>query len=154
MKAANGDDYQNEMALLEDSCYKNDIDVSDLNRHLPLLQDVIKKGTPNVRKVTSIHTICEAMNSNNIFKDMLPTVHQQLRLYMTVPITSATSERSFSALRRLLTYKRSSMTERRLNHCLLLHFHKELTDSLDLVLVANEFIRLHDERKKYFGTFQ
>ena len=34
-KAANGDDYQNEMALLEESCYKNDIDVSDLNRHYP-----------------------------------------------------------------------------------------------------------------------
>ena len=32
--------------------YKNDIDVPDLNRHLLLLQDVIKKGTPNVRKVT------------------------------------------------------------------------------------------------------
>ena len=33
-------------------------------------------------------------------------------------------------------YKRSSMTERRLKHCLLLHVHKELTDSLDLVLVS------------------
>ena len=154
LKAANGDDYQKEIALLRESCYKNDIDWSDLSRHLPLLQDVIKKGTPFVKKVTVIHTICEAMNSNNIFKDMLSTVHQLLRLYLTVPITSATSERTFSALRRLLTYLRSSMTERRLNHCLLLHIHKDLTDSLDLISVAKEFVGMHDERKKYFGNFQ
>ena len=38
------------------------------------------------------------------------------------------------ALRRLLTYLRSSMTERRLNRWLLLHIHKELTDSLYLIL--------------------
>ena len=114
---------------------------------------MIKKGCPSVKKVTSIDTICEAMNSNSIYKEMLPTVHQIIRLYLTVPITSATSERTFSALRRLLTYLRSSMTEKRLNHCLLLHIHKELTDSMDLVVVAKEFIDLYDERKKYFGHF-
>ena len=147
------DDYQSELALLQESCYKNDIDWSDLNRHLPLLQDVIKKATPCVKKVTVIQTICEAMNSNSVYKDMLPTVHQLIRLYMTVPITSATSERTFSALRRLLTYMRSSMTEKRLNNCLLLHIHKELTNSLDLISIAKEFIGRHDERKKYFGNF-
>ena len=78
-------------------------------RHILLLYDVIKKGCPSFKKVTSIDTICEAMNSNSIFKEMLPTVHQIIHLYMTVPITSATSERSFSALRCLLTYLRSSM---------------------------------------------
>ena len=93
------------------------------------------------------------MNSNSIYKEMLPTVHQIIRLYLTVPITSATSERTFSALRRLLTYLCSSMAEKRLNHCLLLHIHKELTDSMDLVVVAKEFIDLYDERKKYFGQF-
>ena len=112
LKAANGDGYESELALLAESCYRDDIDWSDLKRHLPLLQDVIKKGTPNVRKVTSIHTVCEAMNSNAVFKDMLPTVHQLLQLYLTLPITSATSERTFSAGRRLFTYLRSSMTEK------------------------------------------
>ena len=45
------------------------------------------------------------------------------------------------------------MTEKRLNNCLLLHVHKELTDSLDLVAVASEFVSLYDERKKFFGNF-
>jgi len=75
LKTANGNDCQKEIAPLSESCYKNDIKWSDFSRHIPLLHDVIKKGCPSVKKVTSIDTICEAMNSNNIFKEMLPTVH-------------------------------------------------------------------------------
>ena len=71
LKAANGDDYSNELALLKGSCYKSDIDWSDLSRHLPLLQDVVKKGIPLIKKVTSIRSICEAMNSNsNFYRDV------------------------------------------------------------------------------------
>lgn len=153
LKAANGEDYSGEISILKESCYKNDIQWSDLSRHLPLLQDVIRKSIPSVKKVTSVQTICDAMNSNSIFKEMLSSVHLLLRLFMTIPISSATSERSFSALRRLFTYLRSSMTEKRLNNCLLLHVHKDLTDSIDLTLIAKEFIDCNDERKRYFGNF-
>ena len=66
---------------------------------------------------------------------------------MTIPISSATSERSFSALRRLLTYLQSSMSQQRLNNCLLLYVHKEITDYLDHTLIAKEFIDVNDERK-------
>ncbi len=83
---------------------------------------------------------------------MLPTVHQLLRLYLVIPVTSATSERTFSALKRVLTYVRSTMTEIRLNNCLLLHIHKDLTDSLEIVSVAREFVN-NDEHNKYFGYF-
>ena len=153
LKAANGSSYQNELSAVEVSCYKNDIDWADLSRHLPLLQDVVKKSNPILQNMTSIHSICEALNSNNVYKDMLPSVHSLLRLYMTIPITSATSERTFSALRRLLTYLRSTMTEKRLNNCLLLHVHKSYTDALDLTLIAKEFIHMQDEHVKYFGNF-
>ena len=106
-----------------------------------------------VETVTSIHTVCEAMNSNELFKEMLPAVHKLLRLHLTIPITSATAERTFSALKRLFTYLRSTMTEKRLNNCLMLHVHKEFTDSLDLISVAKIFVSAYDERKKYFGNY-
>ena len=73
--------------------------------------------------------------NNSVYQDMLPSVHHLLRLYMTIPISSATSERTFSAMRRLMTYLRSSMTEKRLNHCLLLHIHKLKTLYLNLMNV-------------------
>ena len=85
-------------------------------------------------------------------KELLLTVHQLLRLFLTLPITLATSERAFSALHRLQTYTRSQMTEKT-NNCFLLHAHKDLTDDLDLVSIAKEFIQATDERIKYFGNF-
>ena len=73
--------------------------------------------------------------------------------WVLIPITSATAERTFSALKRLFTYLRSTMTEKRLNNCLMLHVHKEFTDSLDLISVAKIFVSAYDERKKYFGNY-
>ena len=88
------------------------------------------------------------------YRSTFSEVHKLLHLYLTTPMTSATSERAFSTMRRLLTYLRSSMTEKRLNNCALLHIHKDLTDSLDLVAVAKTFLSLNDERMHYFGSFQ
>ena len=40
-----------------------------------------------------------------------------LPMYLTIPVTSATSERTFSALRRLKNYLRSTMKQDGLNNC-------------------------------------
>ena len=57
-------------------------------------------------------------------------------MYLTIPVTSATSERTFSALRRLKNYLRSTMKQDHLNNCLLMSFHKLITDALDTVKIA------------------
>jgi len=69
-----------------------------------------------------------------------------------MPATNALSERSFSALRRLKTYLRSTTTNSRLNNMLTLHIHKDETENLDHCNVANELILLGD-RKTLFGCF-
>ena len=69
-----------------------------------------------------------------------------------MPATNAGSKRSFSAVRRIKMYLRSTMTQQRLNHLMLLHAHKSHTDSLNLVDVANDFIAGNDHRKHMFGT--
>ena len=85
---------------------------TDLKRHLTLRVDVVKVLKPMIRKVTSVRTICEAMNTNNAYKIMLSEVHKLLRLYLTVLVMSSTSEITFSMLKRLLTYLRITMTEK------------------------------------------
>ena len=102
---------------------------------LRILVDVIRVELPEVKKVTSIKTICDAM-AQRVNKDLLSEVHMLLRLYLTFPITSSTSERSFSALRRCFTYLRSSMSEKRLNQCFLLHVHNELTETPNVEEIA------------------
>ena len=64
---------------------------------------------------------------------MLSEIHKLILIFLTVPITTATAECSFSALRRIKTYLRNSVTQQRLNHCLILHVHREKkTDTLNL----------------------
>ena len=67
IKAANKVDFQSEFKKIGESCFKDDLDVSELNTQLPLLLEIIKKASPDVRNVTSIHTICDAMDSNEVF---------------------------------------------------------------------------------------
>ena len=66
---------------------------------------------------------------------------------------NATSERSFSVLRRLKSYLRSTMSQPRLNHVMVLSIYKELLDELDLYAVANEFVGSSEYRLGLFGTF-
>ena len=94
LQAANGESYEDVVQSLQSSCYKDDINFNELQKQLPLLVDLIRQAHPKVSKVTSIRTICEAMNTQNVYKSMLSEVHNLLRLYLTVPITSATSEKN------------------------------------------------------------
>ena len=76
-----------------------------------------------------------------------------LKILIVIPATNAVSERSFSALRRLKTNMRSTMSQDRLNHLLFLHAHKHYTNSLDLIAVANDFVSFSEQRIQIFGKF-
>ena len=56
------------------------------------------------------------------------------------------SERTFSALRRVETYLRSTMTQTRMNNLITLHVHKERTDALELKAIVNEFTARNERR--------
>ena len=64
-----------------------------------------------------------------------------------------TSERSFSALRRVKTFLRTTMTQLRLNNSMILFVHSNLTDKINLVELGNEFIRGSEHRQTLFGKF-
>ena len=69
-----------------------------------------------------------------------------------MPATNAISERSLSALKRVKTYLRTTMTQRRLNHLMLLHVHKDKTDNIDLKEISNDFV-CNENRLSVFGQF-
>ena len=62
-------------------------------------------------------------------------------LVLVMPATNAMSEHSFSSLRRIKSYLRSTMTQTRLNNVMVLHVHKNRTDELCLKTIGNEFIK-------------
>ena len=83
--------------------------------------------------------------------EVMSQVSKLVRLLLVMPATNATSEKSFSALLRIKTYLRSTMSQQRLNHLSLLHIHKNRTKNLNLVDVANDFVGGNDHRMHVFG---
>ena len=73
-----------------------------------------------------------------------------VRLLLLVPASSATAERSFSALRRMKTWLHSTMSQARLNHVCLLNIHSDILDTLDFNAVAADFIAKNDGRATTF----
>ena len=106
-----------------------------------------------LKKLTKITTVCDIFNTVTTAKKILPEVHKLLRLFLTLPISTAIAERSFSSFKRLKINLRSTMTQLRLNNLIVLHVHKNLSDDLDLTSIAMEFISGNESRQRFFGKF-
>lgn len=65
-------------------------------------------------KLESAVDVLAYLHDNGLV-DLLPHFAKSVKILCIIPATSCTSERSFSALRRLKTYLRSTMGQSRLN---------------------------------------
>ncbi|CAI6377592.1 unnamed protein product [Macrosiphum euphorbiae] len=80
-----------------------------------------------------------AVTSLPYCEEYFPNIKILLQLFATLPVSTATAERSFSTLRRLKNYMRSTMTESRLNGLFLLNIHKD--KDIDIDKVVDQFSR-------------
>ena len=72
---------------------------------------------------------------------------------LLAPVTNAVFQRSCSSLIRLNTHLGSIMGNERLFYLMVFHVHKQLTNSLDLIQVADRFTTNNASRKQILGTF-
>nr|KJB64854.1 hypothetical protein B456_010G072400 [Gossypium raimondii] len=68
--------------------------------------------------------------------------------FLTVPMIMASSERSFSKLKLIKTYLRSSMSQERLNRLTILLVEKDFLENIDVDVIINDFAS-RNARKKY-----
>lgn len=110
------DDEENFVELIK--IYAEDIVVDDKSAKGEFLvwKQQIKNSTPK-------HVIDALNNCNSI---IFPTIHRLLVILATFPVTTSTSERSFSTLRRLKTYLRNTVGENRLNGLALMNIHRDI----------------------------
>lgn len=101
-----------------------------------------------------------SMEAANILKGLsvevcglFSEVETLVRLLLVVPVSSSETERSFSALRRLKTWLRPSMSQKKQNHVAVCHIQVDKLDLLDKKLVCQQFIAGCERRKKIFGAF-
>lgn len=81
---------------------------------------------------------------HGIFK----TVARVYQLFLTAAPSVCKNERSFSTLKRVKNYLRSTMSGTRLNDCLLLAAERDLTERIDLKKLAMKWSLLKDRRQK------
>jgi len=65
---------------------------------------------------------------------IFPSTFKHLQILVTLPITTASSERSFSTLKRLKTYLRNTTCENRLNGLAMMNIHNDIIIDPDDVL--------------------
>ena len=136
--------------------YGGDLHMDRLFTHLKMFPDIVRRFSEQtgstVKRVTSVSTLSQIMNDTPGAKVLCTELHRLIQLFLTIPVTTSTSERTFSTLRRVKNHLRSSMTQERLNHVLLLHCLKSRTDDINLHCIASDFISVNDRRKKFFGN--
>ncbi len=69
-----------------------------------------------------------------------------LSIYLTIPLTVVISERSFSALKLIKSYLRSTMSQKRLNSLSLIYFEKELSNKINIDNVIDKFAAITNRR--------
>ena len=149
LKAVCKENYSSEFDFVT-KFYGPDLNVHALEMQLQIFAtNFIMEG-----KKTSIKDILKYLrNISSAQRALLSEICIIAKLILVMPSTNAVSERSFSALRRVKTYLRSTMKQTRLNHLMILHVHKDITDSLNLNDIGNEFVRCSEHRLSVFGHF-
>jgi len=68
-------------------------------------------------------------------EDLFPNIYKLIKILSILPVTTCTSERSFSSsLRNLKTYLRNTVSEDRLNELAMLNIHRnEILTPVDII---------------------
>ncbi|CAI6367156.1 unnamed protein product [Macrosiphum euphorbiae] len=74
-----------------------------------------------------------------ISKEVYPNIHSLLKVALILPISSASCERSFSAMRRIKNWTRTSMTQDRFGYLSVLHIERDIVNNLDLNIILDEY---------------
>ena len=150
LKAAKNEDYGEEFDCIV-GFYDVDFNPALLKTQLQVLSSNFYHAESRIF-LSDITKFFKSLTSAQ--QEIFSEVCKLFRLLLVMPATNAVSERSFSALRRIKTYLRSTMSQVRLNHLLTLHIHRELTDKLDIIAAANEFLCNSEHREQVFGKFK
>lgn len=87
-----------------------------------------------IKGVTNYLTIKE-----NISKETFPNLFKMIQLAITLPVSSATCERSFSAMRRINNYLRSTMSQERFSKLAILNIERDII--VDTEIILNTFAK-------------
>jgi hypothetical protein len=80
--------------------------------------------------------------SDKKLQDVFPNIWISMRVMLTIPVTVASSERSFSKLKLIKTYMRSTMTQDRLSSLAILSTENSVAQNLDFDDIISSFAEI------------
>lgn len=123
--------------------YNSDINL--LQSELNILPNTIKKYEEE--NGMKIDTIMDFLDLLNIYKIAFSETYKLVVISVTIPVSSAACERTFSSLKRLKSFIRNSMTDERLNHLAVINIEAEIAKQLKTEDVVTEFDSVHNNRR-------
>ena len=147
LKAIRKESYSDELKRILD-VYVDDLNAPNFAAQLQILSTTAPEGISNIFDVISY-----LQSLSYAEKELIKEVCILAKLIIVMPATNSSSERSFSAMRRVKSYLRSTMSQERLNNLMILHVHQDYTDTINLIDVANDFVCKSERRSQLFGHF-
>lgn len=125
-------------------CYKDDLEDAFPTECLHF-SELLKETDIKYEKCTLSNMLSHIRQYN--LEAVFPNVEIALRIFVAMAVTVCSAERSFSTLKRLKTYLRSTMEQERLNALTILTIESDLTTSLDFDNIINSFAAMKSRRK-------
>ena len=132
--------------------YENDLQASSLKTELLLLKTIYESSNYELPECFS-DLVTVLKKTLTAERKLIPNVFILAKILLVNAATSATAERSFSLARRLKTWIRSTMSQKRFNSLAILNIYKDLTGTIDFIDIGNKFIEGHPRRHLTFGKF-
>ena len=84
---------------------------------------------------------------NDGLRSTFPNVETILKIFLTLPVTNASGERSFSVLKRVKKYLRNSLMQEKMSILSLICIESEVTSSIDYDDLIDTFSKTKARKK-------
>ena len=135
--------------LLDKTAAFYGLDPSRLRCHVEMMHDYAEA---HQIPLSCLQDVRDLLQFDSNAKSMLTEVKTLVKLLLTAPLTSCTAERSFSVLRRLKSWLRSSMTQQRLNSIETCAAYPDEVRSLSVARIVDRFIPSKPVRRKWHAA--
>lgn len=122
---------------LREISLKFDVNPDELQHEVPLVNKL----------VSNAKSIKEFLIEIIPYKRAFNAIYRLLLIAVTLPVTSASCERSFSKMKIVKTYLRNSMSNERLTNLALLSIESNRAEQIDLEDFVDEFDARHENRR-------
>ncbi|XP_050066296.1 zinc finger MYM-type protein 1-like [Aphis gossypii] len=125
-------------------CYKDDIEKA-FSKECIHFKSYLESSNKQMNCISPLQ-MCKLLREDTL-TDVYPNIDIALRIYVCTPISNCTTERSFSCLKRIKNYLRSTMGTKKLNSLAILNIEADLLSTLNCDDLIDAFAEEKSRRK-------